>query len=100
MTTGTSRCPSCDEPISEGTVVHRCTDRGEQTVLDDRLGVVKQKEDQLGETIAYQEISILQGEDADCSLPEDFDDGFPAVDDLIHQTLGQYKLESVVGRGS
>jgi serine/threonine protein kinase len=100
MTTGTSRCPSCDEPISEGTVVHRCTDRGEQTVLDDRLGAVKPREDQLGETIAYQGISILQGEDADCSLPDDFDDGFPAVDDLIHQTLGQYKLESVVGRGS
>ncbi len=33
------------------------------------------------------------------SAPGD-DDGFPAVDDLENQTLGQYRLGTVIGRGS
>ncbi|AGA26007.1 serine/threonine protein kinase [Singulisphaera acidiphila] len=100
MKTGTGRCPSCDEPISEGTLVHRCSVRGDMTILDDRFGAPNLKPDLLGETVAYQGNVLLQANDSGSSLPDEFDDGFPAVDDLIDQTLGQYKLESVVGHGS
>src|SRR5262249_26933415 len=40
------------------------------------------------------------GSGDDFALPTAHDDGFPEVDDLIDRTLGQYRLESVVGRGS
>ncbi|WP_406696496.1 serine/threonine-protein kinase [Singulisphaera sp. Ch08] len=100
MKTGTGRCPSCDEPISEGTLVHRCSVRGDITFHDDQFGIVNLNPDLLGETVAYQGNLVLQAEESGSSLQEDQDDGFPAVDDLIDQTLGQYKLGSVVGRGS
>lgn len=70
------------------------------TILDDRFGAPNLKPDLLGETVAYQGNVLLQANDSGSSLPDEFDDGFPAVDDLIDQTLGQYKLESVVGHGS
>lgn len=100
MTTGKSRCPSCDEPIREGGLDHRCTGAGDMTIQDVPLGIAVATADQLGETIAYQGVSLLPEEVSGSSLPDEYDDGFPVIDDLINQTLGQYKLESVVGRGS
>lgn len=88
MATGKERCPTCDEPIPEGPGTHRCADASPRS------------EDRLDETVAYPpetERSIL-GEDD--SFFEDIDDGFPEVDDLIDRTLGQYKVETVVGRGT
>lgn len=91
MTTGKSRCPACDEPIREGSSAHRCTRSPGSTGADGDL---------LEETIAYQgELDRSMPAD-DESFLEDYDDGFPDVDDLIDQTLGQYKMESVVGRGT
>src|SRR6185437_3398585 len=53
----------------------------------------RREPDALAETIAY-----VADAGSDLGLGED--DGFPAVDDLLNSTLGQYRLEEAVGRGS
>jgi len=69
----------------------------EETQLSE--GSVRRIEDLLGETIAYEAEESLLAPDGSRMAPGD-DDGFPAVDDLEHQTLGQYRLGTVIGRGS
>src|SRR5262249_17014194 len=55
--------------------------------------------DSLGETVAYQsEHSITGVEGSNFEFGDE--DGFPEVDDLENQTLGQYRLGTVIGRGS
>jgi serine/threonine-protein kinase len=54
--------------------------------------------DRLAETIAYR--PAANGAGHECSAESEFDDGFPAVDDLVNAELGQYHIESVVGKGS
>jgi serine/threonine protein kinase len=56
-------------------------------------------DDCLGGTIDYEvDSTVTYQVDAD-QLPE-LDDGFPAVDDLTGQLLGQYRMGPVIGRGS
>lgn len=55
--------------------------------------------DSLAETVAYSGAESLAALADQSSLIE-VDDGFPEVDDLVDRTLGQYRLGSVIGRGS
>lgn len=52
----------------------------------------------LGETIAYRTDQMVDSREDVGLTPED--DGFPEVDDLANQMLGQYRLGEVAGRGS
>src|SRR5262245_43615641 len=100
MATGKRRRPSSDEPTQDETSGHRSAVPNDQTVHGEPLIKQRDADDSLGETIAYRgDIGLIDTED-DESLPEEFDDGFPAVDDLVDSTLAQYRLESVVGRGT
>jgi len=55
-----------------------------------------ERSDQLGETVVYGTGLVDQdGVEADAD-----DDGFQEVDDLLGETVGQYRLEELVGRGS
>ncbi len=64
-------------------------------------GNVSQKlADRLGETVAYRPGVSLPCSDQSFELLDENDAGFPEVDDLIDRTLGQYRLQSVVGQGS
>src|SRR4051794_4041991 len=100
MKTGTRRCPTCDEPICEGVAEHRCADGSGHTIHVGPFGATGNVDGAIGETVAYgSDIDVIGLEDGR-SYPEEFDDGFPEVDDLVASTLGQYRLESVVGRGS
>ena len=51
----------------------------------------------LGETVAYRPDGTIAETEAEFTPP---DDGFPAVDDLVHERLAQYRIDDVVGRGS
>src|SRR4051812_44579924 len=100
MTTGTSRCPRCGEPIPAGTRDHRCAGSDDRTIQVETLPTRRKQEDSLDDTVAYRgEIGLIDPED-DESAPEEFDDGFPEIDDLVDSELGQYRLASIVGRGS
>src|SRR5437773_1560251 len=100
MMTGARRCPTCDEPIREGLQEHRCAEGSEQTIQVGAFAAPGTGDDSIGETVAYTgDIDLIELEDGR-SYPEELDDGFPEVDDLVDSTLGQYRLESVVGRGS
>ncbi len=69
----------------------------EETLIAE--GCLRRTNDLLGDTVAYQgEAPPFDIEGTRASLGDD--DGFPAVDDLENQTLGQYRLGSVIGRGS
>jgi eukaryotic-like serine/threonine-protein kinase len=52
-----------------------------------------------GGTIDYVVDSTLTYQ-VDADAPPELDDGFPAVDDLTGQLLGQYRMGPVIGRGS
>jgi eukaryotic-like serine/threonine-protein kinase len=72
-------------------------DNLEETLVAD--GSVRRIDEMLGETVAYQgDESLLNPDGSRADLGDD--DGFPAVDDLENQTLGQYRLGTVIGRGS
>jgi serine/threonine protein kinase len=92
MTTGTTRCPSCNEPIEDESSFHDCAP-GDGARPGGRSGA------HLGETIAYgSHFAEAEGELLDAA--SEADDGLPEVDDLIGQSLGQYRIEAVVGRGT
>jgi serine/threonine-protein kinase len=75
----------------------RPRDSLEETLLAE--GSSRSLNDSLGETVAYQSSRSVVVPDASGFEPGD-DDGFPEVDDLENQTLGQYRLGTVIGRGS
>jgi serine/threonine-protein kinase len=71
----------------------------EETVLAE--GTARPLDDSLGETVADPgETSIVGVGPDDSHVPLGDDDGFPAVDDLENERLGQYNLGTVIGRGS
>ena len=81
------RCGLCDEPAEMGVPSAHCPFLGEAgcAVMECPPGLGP---DPLAETIALE---------VDDARP---DDGFPAVDDLLGRTLGQYRLREVIGRGT
>jgi serine/threonine-protein kinase len=107
MTTGSSRCPTCDQPLRDGTIGHRCGEPAggtgspvERTVVSAEEDSLRRRlDDRLGETIAYPGGAIDPSAE-DSRMLDELEDGFPEVDDLVASELGQYRLESVVGRGS
>jgi serine/threonine-protein kinase len=52
-----------------------------------------------GGTVDYQGDSTVTYR-GDSEPPSEFDDGFPAVDDLTGRVLGQYRMGPVIGHGS
>jgi len=56
-------------------------------------------EEPLGGTMDY-EVDTTVTYQADVDLGADLDDGFPVIDDLTGQLLGQYRMGPVIGRGS
>jgi eukaryotic-like serine/threonine-protein kinase len=55
--------------------------------------------EKLGQTVDY-EVDATASYPGNGDLPPDFDDGFPAIDDLTGRVLGQYRMGPVIGRGS
>jgi len=102
MSTGPRHCPRCHVPIEHGTHPHLCLDREGRTIQEDSLVQSGQShvQDPLEETIAYQGGPFPPIDQEGSSLPNDFEDGFPAIDDLVDRTLGQYQLDTIVGRGT
>jgi serine/threonine-protein kinase len=86
--------PEDDRPRAAGRPVR---DSLEETLLSE--GSSRRVHDSLGETVAYRPDDSIVGPESSNLEPGD-DDGFPEVDDLENQTLGQYHLGSVIGRGS
>jgi eukaryotic-like serine/threonine-protein kinase len=98
MAIGTPRSSKGDEPIQEGSSApHRPgPDSGEHLLLRTESTIRWLEDPSLGETVAYQDDASLTGIDARRS-PIGRGGGFAEVDDLKDQTLGQYRLESVIG---
>ena len=74
---------------------HRDAPVAAQVPQSDRLS----SGDAQGGTIDYVVDSTLTYQ-VDVDAPLEMDDGFPAVDDLTGQLLGQYRMGPVIGRGS
>jgi eukaryotic-like serine/threonine-protein kinase len=95
MTTGALRCLWCNELIDEDAPPHRCPNPVKGRISPDapRWG-----DEPLAETVAYRPDQAFSSQEID--VLADPDDGFPEVDDLVDRDLGQYRLHSLVGRGS
>jgi eukaryotic-like serine/threonine-protein kinase len=99
MAMGAHRLSKGDRPIQGGSPAPRPSgqDRGGEPPLSESS--VLWGAPSLAETVAYQEGASPSGRAAPRSLLGE-GDGFPEVDDLLDQTLGQYRLETVIGRGT
>jgi serine/threonine-protein kinase len=93
MTSGTMRRPSSDEPTAAEPSGPARRSEGDSPVESTEA---EGRQHTLGETVAYRP-DLTSGHD-DTEGHEG--DGFPEVDDLIDRTLAQYRLDTVVGRGS
>lgn len=92
----TNRPPNRDEPMGEGLATRGAGLQVEsQTVSAETDSSIT---DPMGETVAYRTDQMFDLREGADPVPED--DGFPEVDDLANQTLGQYRLGEVAGRGS
>ena len=86
--------PNPHEPISPGL---EADSRGLPVLgVDPGPPNLSASTDRLVETITYRKNPL----DSDPSLPGSRDDGFPAAHELVGETLGQYRLDELVGRGS
>src|SRR4051794_19406212 len=99
MTIGAQRSSRGEGPIQDRSAAagRPGHDRKEDLLISE--GSVRWVEDSLCATVAYQgdESPAVRAEDRSSIGGED---GFPEVDDLVDQPLGQYRLEQVIGRGS
>jgi serine/threonine-protein kinase len=97
MISESQRASGRDEPPGEGAPRARTAPPRSPVRNSEELAAAHDSES-FAETVAYQTDLMLSGRDDSATEPEA--DGFPEVDDLLEQTLGQYRLEAVVGRGS
>ncbi len=85
-----SRCPRCNQLVCQDLTTHTCVDRGVAATSATQLV------DRLGETLAYR-----NPDEGSSSLEDsEDDDGFSSAEALVGATLGQYRLDEIVGRGS
>ncbi len=100
-----NRCPRCNELMSEGLESHTCSVHGLALAAASRVSAAEahrpvgssEQEDRFEETVAYR--NSLTDSDGFDPFPDD-EDGFVAPDELLGETLGQYRIDEVVGRGS
>jgi eukaryotic-like serine/threonine-protein kinase len=88
-----NRCPRCNDWIHGGLASHSCPPPG--AVLGTVGAAVRSSsvhDDRLGETTAYRR--DLSDSDSDS------EDGFASEGVLLGETIGQYRLDELVGRGS
>jgi serine/threonine protein kinase len=102
MTDDAVRCPSCGEPYQPGTIPLRCPAPGTGACPLAVAGADPPVDDPLGQTMAI----VWTGErppvvEEPTPLQSDAGPGgFPEVDDLVDRMLGQYRMGTVIGRGS
>jgi len=98
MMTVASRCPLCEATIPQDSSFHLCSSPDAGSGDGPVSEPISQDEELLDETVAHR-MSLTIAEPGGPPLVDD-DDGFPEVDDLAEGTLGQYRLGSIIGRGS
>lgn len=102
MTDGGDRCPSCGETYQPGSIPLRCPSHGEGECPLGTAGAGRPVDDPLGQTMTIAWTGTYPPEDEDLTPlePPSGPDGFPEADDLVDRTLGQYRVDALVGRGS
>jgi eukaryotic-like serine/threonine-protein kinase len=84
-----SQQPLTPSSLTEGVLIVPQADDPEELPTSNRLGGTMDYE--VDSTLTYQ---------GDLDQIPELDDGFPAIDDLTGQLLGQYRMGPVIGRGS